>query len=194
MILTHHDTNFVQIPPGMEARLVTKRSDAVGWHTRSLATYFDLSLFADKRVEFSFFSLNLWPLTKPSSSSPSRGCPKRWKAEYLSPPIMIWGQKQLSPCPTGERAATIEKTVLTRSSGKRRQSFQNCFRRRLLFIFSRDDNRRVPSGKCSSSIAPKHEWLGRMYASHFSITGKSLFRFTFCNKQYTNWESSPNAS
>ena len=133
------------------------------------------------------------PLTQPSSSSPSSSCPKRWKAEYSSPPMTIPGQKQLSPCPTGERAATVERMVLTRSSKKRRQSLRNSLRRKLLLIFSRDDNIRVPSKKCSSAIAPKHERFGSMFASHFSITGKSLLRFTFCNKQNTNWKSSPNA-
>ena len=88
--------------------------------------------------------------------------------------MTISGQKQLSPCPKGERAATVERMVLTKSSRKRRQSLRNSLRRKVLLIFSRDDNRRVPSRKCSSAIAPKHEWFGSMYASHFSITGKSL--------------------
>ena len=133
------------------------------------------------------------PLIQPRSSSPSSSGPKRWKEEELSSPLTISGQKQLSPCPIGERAATVEKMVLTKSSRKRRQSLHNSLRKKLLLIFSRDVNRRVPSKKCSSAIAPKHEWFGSMYASHFSITGKSLLRFTFCNKQYTNRESLPNA-
>ena len=66
--------------------------------------------------------------------------------------MTISGQKQLSPCPTGERAATLERMVLSRSSRKRRQSLRNSFCRKLLFIFSRDDNRRVPSKKCSSAF------------------------------------------
>ena len=49
------------------------------------------------------------PLTQPCSNSPSSSCLKRWKTEYSSPPMMIPGQKQLSPCPTGERAATVER-------------------------------------------------------------------------------------
>ena len=83
------------------------------------------------------------PLTQPSSSR----CPNRWKAEESSPPMTISGQKQLSPCPTGERAATVHRMVLTRSSRKRRQSLRNSIRRKLLFIFSGDDSRRVPSKK-----------------------------------------------
>ena len=104
---------------------------------------------------------------------------------------MISGQKQLSSCPTGERAATVEKMLLTRSSKKRRQSLRNSFQSKLLFIFSRDDSRRVPSTKWSSWMSPKHELIGSMYASDFSMTGKSLLRFTFCSRQNTNWESSP---
>ena len=105
------------------------------------------------------------PLIQPRSSSLSGSCPKMWKAEKLSPPMTISGQKQLSPCPIGERAATVERMVLTKSSRKRPQSLRNSLRRKLLLIFSRDDNRRVPSKKCSSAIAPKHEWFGSMYAS-----------------------------
>ena len=80
--------------------------------------------------------------------------------------------------------------VLTRSSRKRRKSLRNCFRRRLLFFFSRVDNRRFLSTSCSSSMAPKHERFGSMYVSHFSMTGKSLLRLTFWSRQYRNWESS----
>ena len=84
------------------------------------------------------------PLIKPRSSSLSSSCPKVWKAEYSSPPMTISGQKQLSPCQIRERAATVERMVLTKSSRKGRQSLRNYSRRKLLLIFSRDDNRRVP--------------------------------------------------
>ena len=133
------------------------------------------------------------PITQPSSSSPSKNYPKRWKTEKASPPMMISGQKQLSPRTTGERAATVEGMVLTRSSRKRRQFLRNFFRRKLLFIFSTDDNRQVPSKKCSSSMALKHEWFGNLYASHLSMTGESLLRFTFCSRQHKKRESSSNA-
>ena len=43
-------------------------------------------------------------------------------------------------------------------------------------------------------LPPKHEWFGSMYASHFSITGRSLLSFPFCKRQYTKRESSPNAT
>ena len=57
--------------------------------------------------------------------------------------MRILGQKQLKPRPTGERAATVEKMELIKSSRKRRQSLRISFQRKLLFIFSRDNNRRV---------------------------------------------------
>ena len=106
--------------------------------------------------------------------------------------MTISGQKQVNPCPIGECAATVEKMVLRRSSGKRRQSLWKYFWRKLLFMFSRDDNRRVPSKKCSSSMAPKHDPLGNMYASHFSMTGKSSLCYIFWSRHYTNLESSTN--
>ena len=65
------------------------------------------------------------PVSQPSSSSPYSSCPKRGKAENSSPPMMISGQQQLNPCPTGEPAATVERMLLTRSSRKRRQSLRN---------------------------------------------------------------------
>ena len=103
--------------------------------------------------------------------------------------MTISGQKQLSPCPIGERAATVEKMVLEEATTVPTKIYVE----EATFFFSRDDNRRVPSKNCSSAIAPKHEWFGSMYDSHFSATGKSLLRSNFCRKQFTNRESSPNA-
>ena len=50
--------------------------------------------------------------------------------------MTISGQKQLSRWPIGERAATVERMVPTRSSTKRRQSLRNSLRGKLLLIFS----------------------------------------------------------
>ena len=49
--------------------------------------------------------------------------------------MMISVPKELSPCPTGECAEFVENMVLTRSPGKRRQSFRNSFRKKLLNFF-----------------------------------------------------------
>ena len=82
-------------------------------------------------------------LTQPCSSRPCSSCPKRWQVEFSSPPIMILGQKQLRPCQTDERSATVERMELTKSSRKGRRSLRNSLSRKLLFILSRDDSRRV---------------------------------------------------
>ena len=61
MILKHYNTNFVHIPPRTETRLVVENKNAVDWHTRPIATRFQLSLFADEGLEFSLCRFNLWP-------------------------------------------------------------------------------------------------------------------------------------
>ena len=186
--LKHYNTDFVQIPPRTETRLLTECKHAADWHTRSIATCFHLSLLADERVELDLYRFDFGPPNPAKFNQLIQQLPK----EVESRIIVISNDKQLSPCPIGERAANVERMVLKRSSRKRSQSTWKFLRRILLFIFSRDDNRPVPSKKYSSAIAPKHEWIGSMYASNFSITCKSLLRFTFCSKQYTNRESSPN--
>ena len=67
--------------------------------------------------------------------------------------------------------------LLTRFSRKWPQYLRNCFRRKLLLIILREDIRQIPSRECSSSMPAKHEWFGSIYASHFSMTGKSLVHF-----------------
>ena len=69
--------------------------------------------------------------------------------------------------------------VLKKASKKRRQSLRNSFPRKVLFFFSRYDNKRFPSKRGSTSMAPKQECFGSMYAPDFSMTGKSLLRFIF---------------
>ena len=134
MILKQHNNNFVQIPPRKETRLVAERKDAIDWLRRPIVTRFHLSLFAGDRVEFSFCNLPS-PLTQPSSSSPSSSCPKRWEAEYSSPSMRISEQKRLCPCTTGERAASVEKMVLTRSSRQRGQSLRISFEQSRCLLF-----------------------------------------------------------
>ena len=97
------------------------------------------------------------PVTQPSSSKTSSSCPKGWETEKGSLPMMISVQEQLKSCPTGERAVTIDSRVLKKSSRKRRQSLRNSFRRKLPSIFSRHDNRQVPSQKWSSSMTATRE-------------------------------------
>ena len=72
----HHNTNFVQIPPRTETRLVAKRKDAVDWHTKSIATWLHLSLLADERVEFSLWRLNFGALNPVKLKQPIQQLPK----------------------------------------------------------------------------------------------------------------------
>ena len=95
----------------------------------------------------------LEPLTQLSSSSPSSRYPKWWKAENSSLPMTISGQKKLNPCPSGERAATLEKMVLTRSPKKRWQSLPNSAVEANVF-FSRDENWRVPPRNALLQLPP----------------------------------------
>ena len=76
------------------------------------------------------------PFSHPHATKPSRSCPKRKKADWSSPPIIISGQKQLTPWPSFERAATVDNTVLVKSSRKRRALLLNSFFRYWLVIFS----------------------------------------------------------
>ena len=102
------------------------------------------------------------PFSHPHSTKPSRSCPKRQKAEWSSPPIIISGQKQLTPWPSFERAATLDKTVLVKSSRKRRALLLNSFFKYWLVIFSSAACTRVPRRKCWSSRAVKDECFGSM--------------------------------
>ena len=65
------------------------------------------------------------PLTHPISRSPSRSKPNRWKGAWLSPPVMIAGQKQLIPCPMLDRAATFDSAEFVNSSRNFRVSWWN---------------------------------------------------------------------
>ena len=142
-----------------------------------------------KQWNSAFAGSILDPLTQPSSSSLSSSCPKSWKAEQSSPTMTISGQKQLIPCPTRERAPTLDRMVLTRSSRKQRLSLRNFFRRKLQFVLSRDDNRRVFQEMLFCD-RPKARMIWEHVGLPLLYHGKSLLPFTFCSNQYTNRESS----
>ena len=75
MIFKHHKTNFVQIPPRTEARLVAERKHALNWHTRPIATWFHLSLLAAERVEFSPCRFIFWPPNPAKFNQPIQQLP-----------------------------------------------------------------------------------------------------------------------
>ena len=58
----------------------------------------------------------------PRSKGPSSNRPSRCRGAWLFPPLLIAGQKQLSPCPTLERAATVDSTEVLNSSRNLRAS------------------------------------------------------------------------
>ena len=76
------------------------------------------------------------PFSHLHAIKPSRRFLKRKKAEWSSPPIIISGQKQLTPWPSLESAATVGNTVLVNSSRKQRALLLNSFLRYWLVIFS----------------------------------------------------------
>ena len=107
MISKDHNTNFVQIPPKTETRLAAECKNAVDWHTRSITTWLHLSLLADKRVEFSLCRFNFGP-NPAKLKQPIQQLPKEVESRIIVTPMTSSRQKELRPCPTGERAATVE--------------------------------------------------------------------------------------
>ena len=70
---------------------------------------------------------NSLPFTHPRSKSPPNNRPSRCRGAWLCPLMMIAGQKQLNPCPTLERAATVDSTEVVNSSRNLRASRWNSF-------------------------------------------------------------------
>ena len=92
---------------------------------------------------------------------------------------MISGQKQLRSCPTGERAATVERMVLTRSSRKQRHFLRNVFWSKPQFMFTKDDNRRVTSKKRSFPMDSKARMIQEHVRLHFFIDGQNATSLHF---------------
>ena len=157
MILKQHNTNFLQIPPRKETRLVAERKDAIDWRRIPIATRFHLSLFAGDRVEFSFCRFNFRPPNPAKFKQPIQQLPE--EVESL---IFVTSNEDL-------RTKTAQSLHNWRTRGSCREDgtheilkaartvSTDLFGTKLLFTFSREGNRRVPSKKCSIAIAPKHE-------------------------------------
>ena len=123
------------------------------------------------------------PFIHPRSKSPSNNRPSRCRGAWLSPPMIIAGQKQLSPHPTLERAATVDSTEVVNSSRNPRASRWNSFFKSELTILLRAANTRVPDKNSPSAIAGNLEWLANRYSSHCSTIGEELPCFFFCRRQ-----------
>ena len=187
--LKHHKTSFVKCPPKTESRLVTECNDAADWHMRSIAACFHLPLLADKRMKFSFCRFNFGPTNPAKFKQPIQQLPKEVEGRMI-----VTSNDDL-------RTKTAQSSPNRRTRGNCREDgsleilkeattvFTEFFSEEATVYFFKNDSWRVPSENCSSAIATKHEWFGRMYASHFSLTSKSLLRFTFYSKPYTNKET-----
>ena len=81
--LKHHNTNFEQIPPRTETRLVTECKHAAAWHTRSIAACFHMSLLADKRVDFSLCRFNFGPHDHAKFKQPIQQLPKEVETRII---------------------------------------------------------------------------------------------------------------
>ena len=105
------------------------------------------------------------PFTHPRSNRPSSRRPNKRSGAWLSPPMMIAGQKQLKPCPIFERAATTESTEVVNCSKKLRASRWNSRLKHELPILLRAANTRVLARNSPSWIGGNLEWLGNTYSS-----------------------------
>ena len=149
----------MQIPLKRETRLVTESKDAADWHRRSIADCFQLSLFADKGVEFTLCRLNFGPPNPAKFKQPIQQLPEEVDSRIIVTFKDNLRTKTTQSLPNWRTRCNCREDgaheILKEAT--RRQSLRNSFRRKLLLIFSSDDSRRFPSKKCSSAIAPKHE-------------------------------------
>ena len=83
MIEKHNNTNFVQISPSTETRLIAEGKHAADRHTRSIATCLHLSLLAYKRVELSLCSFNLRLLNPAKLKQPIQQLPKEVESRIV---------------------------------------------------------------------------------------------------------------
>ena len=143
----------MQIQPRTETRLITDCKHAADWHTRSIAACFHLSLLADKRVELSLRRFNFRPPNPANFKQLIQQLPKEVESRIIVTSRDDLRTKTAQSLPnwrtrgncTEYGAHEILKEAMTVST--------DFFRKKLLFNFSRDNSRRVPSKKCSSAIA-----------------------------------------
>ena len=83
MISKHNDTNFVQIPPKTETRLITESKHTADRITRSFAAGFHMSLLADKRVELSPCRFNFGPPNPAKFKQPIQQLPKKVESRII---------------------------------------------------------------------------------------------------------------
>ena len=79
----HNNTNFVQIPPGTETRLITKGKHAADRHRRSIAACLHMSLLAYKKVELSLCSFNFRPPSPAKLKQPIQQLPTEVESRII---------------------------------------------------------------------------------------------------------------
>ena len=126
--LLGYDTFFIQVPTRAKTSLSrTERQDVTYVRATPRGRPLQLPLFCTKDWYSAQHASTLLPFVQLFSSSPSKSLLKSCKGATSSPPTTIAGQKQLKPCPMTERAATVDRTQLTKSSRNRPASRRNSF-------------------------------------------------------------------
>ena len=151
--LKHHKTTFVQIPPRTETRLVTECKDDADGHTKSIAACFHLSLLKDERVKFSLCKLYFGPPNPAKFKQPIQQLPKEVESRIIVTSNDDLRIKTAHSLPNRRTRGNCREDVAHEILMEATTVSTEFFWRKLLFIFSRDDNRWVPSKKCSSAIA-----------------------------------------
>ena len=134
MISKHHNANFVKNPPRTETTLVGEGKDAVDCHTRSIATWFHLTLLTYERVEFSLCRFNFGPSNPAKFMQPIQQLPKEVESRIIVTSNDDLGKKAAQSLPNWRTRGNCREDGVTRSSGKWRQSLRNSFWRKLLFF------------------------------------------------------------
>ena len=126
--LLGYDENFIQVPTSARTSVSkTKRQDVTYVRAAPRGRPLQLLLFLAKDWYSALNASFSLPLVQLFLSSPSKSLLKSCKGATSSPPITIAGQKHLKPCPMTERAATVERTQITKTSGNREASRRNSY-------------------------------------------------------------------
>ena len=118
----------MQVPTSAKTSLCrTGRQDVTYVRAALHGRPLQLPLFLHKGLVLCPARLNLAPPGPTLLQQPIQEFLKSCKGTTSSPPTTIAGQKQLKPCPMTERAATVDRTQMTKSSRNRRASRRNSF-------------------------------------------------------------------
>ena len=126
--LIGYDTYFILVPMSAKTSLRrTERQDVTYVRAAPRGRLLQLPLFLHKGLVLSPARLKLAPLGPTLLQQPIKSLLKSYKGATSSPRTTIAGQKQLKHCPKTERAATVDRTQLTKSSRNPRASRRSSF-------------------------------------------------------------------